>query len=195
MYKKTLIFLTILITLLGCGGTTGSDIQTKTNNSNNNNKTIYTNSGEYALWDYLVPQQSSTNNYIKTTGNTMQKYQTRYIKENNTVTESSSDVPNEKTIYTKNSNNITVSFFKDSQPNGHYELHTLVDIGDMVTIKASNCILKRHYDSFSFEGKTFEDVIAIECGNTPGYYQKGIGEIGQEQALNTTGRVIQVLSN
>ncbi len=190
MYKNTFIMITILITLLGCGTTT-----TQRDNTDTSNKQAYSNSGEYALWDYLVPQQSSTNNYIKTTGSTKQKYQTRYVKEDNSVIESSSDVPNEKTVYKKGANSISVSFLKDSQPNGHYELHTLVDIGDMVTIKTSSCILKEHYDSFSFQGKKFEDVIAIECGNTPGYYQKGIGEIGQEQALNTTGRVVQVLSN
>ena len=180
-----------MITFIGCGGAGGTDVsagdvvKTKT----------YTNKGNYALWEYLVPAKTSTNNYIKTTGDTVQKYQTRYIKQDDSVIESSTDVPNEQTIYTKNANSITVSFSKDSQPNGHYDLHTLVDIGDMVTMKTSNCILKKHYDSFAFQGQTYTDVIAIECGNTPGYYQKGIGEIGQEQSLNTTGRVVQFLSN
>ncbi len=190
MYKNTILAILAAVVISGCGGSaTGDEQSTKSSHSQPS-------SGEYALWDYLVPSVDTTNNYIKTTATSTQKYQTRFVKSGDTVTETSDYAKNEQTIYTKNKTNITVSFLKDGAPNGHYDLKLYVDIDDIVTVKKSDCRLTQHYDTYSIDGEKFNDVIEITCGNEPGFYQKGVGEIAQKRSLSTSGKVdIKILSN
>ena len=181
---KILTILTLLIvTFAGCGGT-GSDTKEKRSDTPS-----YT-SGDIALWEYLVPNSDTTNNYIRTSGNDVEKYRTVYTREADKVTEISDFSKNEKTIYTKNKNNITILFYTDGTQNGRLELKPTVDIGDIVTIKKSDCKLVQRLDIFSFEGKEFNDVIEIKCGDAPGYYQKGVGEILQQKSLTENGKVV-----
>ena len=185
MYKKTILMLITITIFTGCGSSTETDTH----------QTQQPVSGEYALWDYLVPSVDTTNKYIKTTATSTKKYQTRFVKKGNTVTEISDYAKNEQTIYTKNKTNITISFLKDGAPNGHYDLKLNVDIDDMVTVKQSDCRLTKHYDTFSIDGESFSDVIEITCSDEPGYYQKGVGEIAQKKSLSTSGKVdIKILS-
>jgi hypothetical protein len=86
-------------------------------------------------------------------------------------------------------------FEKDGTANGTYDLHLTADIGDIVTIKESTCKLLNHYDEVKISDKAFSDVIEIKCNDKPGYYQKGIGEIAQTNALSTNGsRSVRILS-
>ena len=188
------IFLTTLLTSVvifttGCGSTsTESNNDIKSSITSERSKTY--NDGSITLWNYLVPANDTTNNYIKTTGTTSKTYTTRFITETNKVTEISDLSENEKTIYIKNTNDITVLFYTDGAENGRLELKPTVDIGDIVTIKKSDCTLVKYWDVFHYGEKNFNDVIEIKCGDTPGYYQKDVGEILQKQTLAETGTVI-----
>jgi len=174
----------LIFSLAGCGGATGD---TKTEQT----KPVHQNysNGAIALWDYLVPSGDTTNSYIKTSGEKTQKYKTRYTREANSVTEVSDLSQNEKTIYRNNKENITVLFYTNGEENGRLELKPTVDIGDIVTIKKSDCTLVKRWDDFMFQDKNFKDVIEIHCGDTPGYYQRGVGEIVQEKHLAENGKV------
>ena len=86
-----------------------------------------------------------------------------------------------------------VVFLKLNKANGTYDLHLRANIGDKVTKRPSNCRLVRHHDTLEFAGKEFDDVIEIRCNDIPGYYQKGVGEIGQKE--DKTGKTIRVLSS
>lgn len=177
-----LLLLTLLLTACGGGGTTSASGETA-----QTRESVY--HGSITLWDYLVPAADSTNSYIKTTGDEVQKYQTRYLRQNNSVTEVSDLSKNEKTVYTNEGNKIVVTFYTDGAQNGTVEMKGKVDIGDIVTVKNSDCRLAQHLDSFKYDGQLFDDVIEIKCGENPGYYQKGVGEIMQKQPLGTNGTV------
>ena len=187
MYYKIFIPVLILtISLGGCGGSAGG---TESGTQKTKSVTHNYNNGSVALWDYLVPAGDTTNSYIKTNGTTTQKYRTRFVREADTVTEVSDLSKNEKTIYKKNKENITILFYTDGTENGRLELKPTVDIGDIVTIKKSDCKLEKVWDTFTFEKREFKDVIEIRCGETPGYYQRGRGEILQERHLAESGKV------
>ena len=185
--KRFSIFLSLFLSMLllgGCGGTTGGS-----QGGGDYERSQNYNNGAIALWDYLVPASDTTNSYIKTNGTTSQTYRTRYTREANRVTEVSNLSENEKTIYTKNANDITISFYTDGAENGRLELKPTVDIGERVTIKKSDCRLAKVWDTFHYQNRDFKDVIEIRCGNTPGYYQRGVGEIAQEQKISEKGTV------
>ncbi len=182
----SMFFLILGLTGCGAGGTNDNDKQERTDTTKvpaNYNK------GAISLWDYLVPETDTTNNYIKTSGDQTEKYRTRYTKSADTVTEVSDFSQNEKTIYKNEKNNITILFYTDGSENGRLELKPTVDIGDIVTIKKSDCTLVKLWDEFHFDGKSFKDVIEIRCGDTPGYYQRGVGEILQQKPLTESGGV------
>ncbi len=189
MKNKHMLALVTAFLFAGCGGG-GEDTP-----SDGSSTTTTTTKGTYQIWDYLVPVSNTTSNYLKTNGTDTQEYQSKFIKADNTVTESSDYAKNEQTIYTKNSDSITIAFYKNGAKNGAYNLKTSADIGDIVTIKQSNCVLKKHHDNIKIDTKDFNDVIEIVCGIQPGYYQKGVGEIAQEQIKTVSGTTeISVLS-
>ncbi len=146
-------------------------------------------SGNIDLWQYMVPSSDRTNSYIRTTGTETKKYQTRYVVKADNVTEESQLSSNEKTVYTNRGNTILITFFTDGVQNGSVELKAKVDIGDIVTVKKSDCRLTKQMPEYTYNGEKFEDVIEIVCGNDPGYYQRGTGEILQKRALTTNGQI------
>ena len=171
------IFASLLIVGCGAGG------ETKSSSGSSTSRQQSYADGKYKLWEYLVPSKSSTNTFaLKTNKNTTSTYKTAYKVNRSEVTETSDYAANETTIYTKKENKITVSFQKKSRQNGTYDLKLSADIGDRVTIRPSSCSLKAHYVSKEIAGNTFQDVIEIQCDGHPGYYQKGTGEVGQEEA-------------
>jgi hypothetical protein len=187
-----------LITGCGGGGESGNTVtdakQSPTSSSNQIG--VGKTDGKYKLWEYVTPKTDATNNFIETTGDTTNSYKTTYSISTSSVTETSDYAQNEKTIYTKKRDRITVSFTKDGTPNGSYDLDLTADIGDDVTVLASQCILTKHFDSIKINDKSFSDVIEIKCNDKPGYYQKGVGEVAQTQLIGTTGsRSVRLLSN
>ncbi len=192
--KKSHFILMLSMTLLfsGCGGGGGSDTDNTT--TLNKDRTSQQYEGSIALWDYLVPASDTTNSYIKTTATQSQTYQTRYLTESDSVTEISELSQNEKTVYTNNGNEILITFYTDNVSNGSVELKAKVDIGDIVTVKKSDCRLTQHLNSFVYNNQTFTDVIEIKCGDAPGYYQKGVGEVVQERVLSTQSIETKVLT-
>ena len=190
--KKTCFLLSISLTflLIGCGSS-GENSSTKKNGIDRNSQQY---EGDIVLWNYIVPSNDATNRYIKTNGTQSQQYQIYFAKENNRVTEISELSQNEKTVYTNNGNTIDITFYTDNAKNGSVTLKSKVNINDIVTVKKSDCRLKRHFDQFSYEDKIFADVIEIQCGNTPGYYQKGVGEIMQQKILSTKSIETKILT-
>jgi hypothetical protein len=199
MKKMIALILLSLLILTGCGG--GSEGSGSTDNPRNNTNSAVSSDvgktdGKYNLWEYMTPTKNTTNSFVETKGETTSTYKTTYSISPTTVTETSDYAQNEKTIYTKKSDRVTVSFEKDGTPNGSYDLDLTANIGDMVTIKESTCILANHYDKVKISDKYFTDVIEIKCSDKPGYYQKGVGEIAQTNALSTNGsRSVRILSN
>lgn len=147
----------------------------------------------YNLWDYMVPKSNTENTYTHIQGSETSTYNTTLLVSTNRVEEVVDYAQNEKTIYVKNSDTITVNFEKDGKPNGTYNLLLRADIGDVVTKRSSTCKLTKHYDSFTINAKNFEDVLEITCGTIPGYFQKGIGEVAQVE--NSATQNLRVLSN
>ena len=181
---KSITFTTITaLFLVGCGGV-GKDTEGSPTTRN---------TGKYNLWEYMTPSTSHTSTYTLSSNSVDTPYKSTYSVSNNRVTEVADYAQDETTIYEKGSDKITVRFEKGGRANGTYALKLTANINDIVTTRNSTCKLSRHYETFSIAGKTFDDVIEITCGNIPGYYQKGIGEVAQKEG--TSGKDIRVLSN
>jgi len=191
--KRNLLLSTIFIALIsGCGGGDNRSPDRDRDNTIQNNS--IRNSQSYNLWEYFTPNRSKTNSYKLYENNSVSSYKTSYNVSNNKVIEVDDYAPNEKTIYEKRDNYIEVKFQKDGKPNGIYKLKLYANIGDSVTVLDSTCKLTKHYDNFTIKDQAFNDVIEIRCGNKPGYYQKGVGEIAQDIKTNNQ-KVTRVLSN
>jgi len=189
MKKRLLAVSVVTIGLFsGCGGSANS-VDSINNTSDEQNIP----SGSYNLWDYMTPANSHTSRYTILNNGQQSKYNTNYSVKKNRVVEVSDYVRNEKTIYEKYKDRIKIKFEKDNKPNGMYELKLYVNIGDKITIRDSSCKLTKHLDDFELNGKHFNDVIEVKCGNKPGYYQKGVGEIAQVD--DPSKKAIRVLSN
>jgi hypothetical protein len=193
MKKSLVISILSAFMLVGCGGsgTTSSNRDITTTKEREASHTSTNKS--YNLWQYMTPANSKTNRYEIYSNNTTQKYSSSYDVKQNRVVEVDDYVSNEKTIYEKGANIIKVKFEKNGKPNGMYELNLYADIGDTITVRNSSCKLSKHYETITIKGKTFSDVLEIRCSNTPGYYQKGVGEIAQIEDNNQ--KSVRVLSN
>jgi hypothetical protein len=188
MSKKVLVSTLLAVLFVGCGSGGGD-----TSSSRDTPTPTPTNQKQYNLWSYMTPQDSHTNTYSIYSDNKTIKYNTQYSVKQNRVIEINDYASNEKTIYEKLSNKIKVRFEKNNKANGMYELHLTANEGDVITERSSTCKLTKHYDTFEIKGKSFTDVIEIKCGDIPGYYQKGVGEIAQVEEKNR--KSIRVLSN
>lgn len=193
--RKELLAVTISIALLsGCGGGGGTSGET----TNTDTTAVIDDSGKtdgsYNLWAYMTPSSSKTNTYIETTSDGTETYSTTFTTTDNSVIEVSDYAPNERTIYSKKSDRITISFEKDNAPNGSYDLDLTADIGDIVTVAESTCTLTAHFDAKTFNNTTFNDVIEITCAGKPGYYQYGIGEVAQLVDTSTATTDIRIMS-
>ena len=204
MKRDISIALLALALLTGCGGggdkTDGKDI---INPSPKDNPTTTTSisdkgkiDGEYNLWDYMTPQNNRINSFVETKGDKTNEYKTTYSINKNEVTEVSDYAQNEKTVYKKKKDRVTVEFLKDGEFNGSYDLHLTADIDGDVTILTSTCKLTNHFDSKIINDTKFLDIIEIRCNNKPGYYQKNIGEIAQTDIVDAKGTSsLRVLAN
>ncbi len=181
MTKRIMLTTITTLFLVGCGtgGTQTSHTKTGT--------------GQYNLWEYMTPSNSNTNTFKLSSSSVNSTYKSTYSVTTNRVTEVADYAKDEKTIYEKDSDKIIVRFEKGGKANGTYALKLTANINDIVTVRNSSCKLTHHYPTFSIAGKSFDDVIEITCGTTPGYYQKGIGEIAQKE--DSSGKSIRVLSN
>lgn len=208
MKRDISIALLALALLTGCGGG-GDKADDKDTIDTPDNPSITTSisdkgktDGKYNLWDYMTPQNNGTNNFIETKGDKTNEYKTTYSISKNKVTEVSDYAQNEKTIYKKKKDRVTVEFLKDEKFNGSYEfngsydLHLTADIDGDVTILTSTCKLTNHFNSKIINDTKFLDIIEIRCNNKPGYYQKNIGEIAQTDIVDAKGTSsLRVLAN
>ena len=197
--RKNITVLLLAFTLIsGCGGgdtSTGDSPKGGGDNHSNLEQGKGRTDGKYKLWDYIVPKTDTTNNFIETKGGETNSYKTTYSIASSTVTEISDYAKDEKTIYTKKADRITVSFTKDDTPNGSYDLHLTANLKDSVTIKEATCKLIEHHASIKINEKTFTDVIEIQCSDKPGYYQRDVGEVAQTKLGSNSSRSVRVLSN
>ncbi len=181
---KSITFTTITaLFLVGCGGG-GEDTAASP---------TLTNTGKYNLWEYMTPSTSHASTFTLSSNSVDSTYKSTYSVSNNRVAEVADYAKDETTIYEKGPDKITVRFEKGGKANGTYALKLTANINDIVTVRNSTCKLSQHYETFPIAGKTFDDVIEITCGNIPGYYQKGIGEVAQKEGAS--GKDIRVLSN
>jgi len=189
MSKKVLVSTLLALAFVGCGS--GGD--TSSSSGSKDSQTNAINQKQYNLWSYMTPQSSHTNTYSIYSNNKTIKYNTQYSVKQNRVVEVNDYASDEKTIYEKLSNKIKIRFEKNNKANGMYELRLTANEGDIITERSSTCKLIKHHDTFEIKGKSFTDVIEIKCGDIPGYYQKGVGEIAQVEEKNK--KSIRVLSN
>lgn len=187
MIKNLTLATLATLFLVGCGGGTTDE------KSSSVSTTKEIKHGQYDLWQYMTPATSNTNTFTLSDNSVDSSYKSTYTVKNSRVEEVADYAKNEKTIYEKGDTSITIKFEKDGKANGTYALKLSADIDDVVTVRNSSCKLTQHFDSFNIEGKAFSDVIEITCGDIPGYYQKGIGEIAQKESKS--GKSIRVLSN
>jgi len=191
MSKKVLVSTLLALAFVGCGS--GGDTSSSGGSSSKDSQTNAINQKQYNLWSYMTPQSSHTNTYSIYSDNKTIKYNTQYSVKQNRVVEVNDYASDEKTIYEKLSNKIKIRFEKNNKANGMYELRLTANEGDIITERSSTCKLIKHHDTFEIKGKSFTDVIEIKCGDIPGYYQKGVGEIAQVEEKNK--KSIRVLSN
>jgi major membrane immunogen (membrane-anchored lipoprotein) len=202
MKRNISVALLALALLTGCGGSKTDD------NDGISNKTIddpmlptsITNAGKtdgtYNLWNYMTPKTSTTNSFIETKGDKTNEYTTTYSISEKKVTETSDYAQDEKTVYKKKEDRVTVEFLKNDKFNGSYDLHLTADIDGDVTILTSTCKLTEHFDKKTISNKDFLDVIEIKCNDKPGYYEKGTGEIAQTEVVDAKGvSSLRVLTN
>ncbi len=186
MIKSITLTTIAVLFLVGCGGGDGDKIVAQAT-------TTTTSNGKYSLWEYMTPSSSNTNIFKLSTNSVDSTYKSTYSVTKNRVTEIADYAQDETTIYEKGSNSITVKFEKGGKSNGTYALKLTANINEMVTTRKSDCKLTNHLNTFSIAGEEFNDVIEITCGNIPGYYQKGVGEVAQKE--DSSGKNIRVLSN
>ncbi len=184
MIKNIALTAITVLFLVGCGGGGGDESKTVAPTTSN---------GKYNLWEYMTPASSNTNTFTLSSNSVDSTYKSTYSVTNNRVTEIADYAQDETTIYEKGADRITVKFEKGGKANGTYALKLTANINDLVTTRNSTCKLTQHLDTFTIAGKEFSDVIEITCGNIPGYYQKGIGEVAQKE--DSSGKNIRVLSN
>ncbi len=205
MRQNISVALLTLALLTGCGGNK-TDEKSDTNNKSNTQKDNPTTTtsisdkgktnGKYNLWDYMTPKTNTTNNFIETNGDETNEYTITYSISEKEVIETSDYAQNEKTIYKKKPDRVTVEFQKDNEFNGSYDLHLTADINGDVTILTSTCKLTKHFDKKTINSKEFLDVIEIRCNDKPGYYQKDIGEIAQTEVVDAKGvSSLRILAN
>lgn len=186
MIKSIALATITTLFLVGCGGGGGDD-------DGGGLSPVVSNPGKYNLWEYMTPSTSNTNTFTLSSNSIDSTYTSTYTVKSNRVEEVADYAQDEKTIYEKGADEIIVRFEKSGKSNGTYTLKLTADINDIVTQRKSECKLTRHLDSFKIAEKTFQDVLEITCGTTPGYYQKGVGEIAQIE--DSSGKNIRVLSN
>ncbi len=192
MLKYFIIIASTLLLFTGCGGGGSEGDSGKVPNDHGSSDSGTPPQGAYSLWDYLTPSTSKSRSFTYNAPSGTQTYSTHFTVSGDMVTEVDDNAPQEKTVYQKRSDRITVSFQKNGQANGSYDMKRYAKIDDIVTIKDSNCRLVAHHDLISLGGKRYEDVIEIDCGNHPGYYQKYAGEIGQSQKGVDGGAEVEI---
>jgi len=188
MIKNIALTTIALVLLAGCGGGGETSTSDKPITQTRIDK-------KYNLWSYMVPTSNSTHTFIHTQNGETSSYKTSYTVKGTRVEEVADYAKEEKTIYEKINDEITVKFEKENKANGMYKLFMTADVGDVVTLRNSSCTLTKHFDTFHVPNsdKSFADVIEITCNKIPGYYQKGVGEIAQIE--DSAGKNIRVLSN
>ena len=181
--KKILTLLILSFILIGCGGggeTSSSSSSSRDVSENFTDDTI--SSSTYDTWNYIIPERTSPNSSSissRSLNGTTYQATFRSIEENNIVEEIPENTTDERVIYEKNNNTISVRFYKNDRVTYSYDMHRFVKIGEQ-TISNSSCMLVNHFASKSFNNQTYNDVIEIDCGQQKGYYAKGKGQIYQE---------------
>ncbi len=69
---------------------------------------------------------------------------------------------------------IDVNIYQDAKQNS-FSMKNYLDLNHTVTTKDGECKLAKHFDIFKYDGKSYDDVIEIDCPKSKGYYQKHNG--------------------
>jgi len=179
--KKFLLLFLISFILIGCGGGS-SDSTTKTTTSSKNSSAGSISGSSFDTWSYIIPNKTSpesTSISSRSIDGTTYNATFRSIKENNIIEEIPENTDDERIIYEKNNQTIKVKFYKNDKITYQYNMKRYITIGEQ-TISQSSCMLVNHFDTKSFQSKTYKDVIEIDCGQHKGYYAKGKGQVYQE---------------
>ena len=190
MIKNITYAALLSLLLVGCGTGVSSDNEREGANDPYNENIVVK---KYNLWEYMTPNKANTNTFTLSSNSMSTTYTTNYKVTKSRVEEVADYAKDEKTIYIRGKNKITVKFEKGGRANGTYDLALTADVGDTVTKRNSTCKFTRYLETFSISNKNFKDVIEITCGDVPGYYEKGTGEIAQIE--NKNDKSIRVLSN
>lgn len=110
--------------------------------------------------NYTISKNNVTNNIINT----------KYIESTDNNSKTNFEIKNGK---------LNIKYLQNNVLKLEKDLNLNINIGDNIT-DSSSCKLSKHYENFDFNGKTYNDVIKIDCPNSIGYYQNSYGLIMKE---------------
>ncbi len=147
------------------------------------------NSNQYDLSKYLYPQQNNQEISIDKmeNNNSIFKYKNIYFKsDNNSIIQQPDYTLSENIEYKIIDDKIEVNFNKNNTLQQSISLKKIVKIDEDITISSSSCILKSHQDQLIHDGKTYNDIIVIECIKNDirnrAFYAKNMGVIIQNRS-------------
>jgi len=181
-----LLFITTIF-LIGCGGGGGggdTSTSTSTTTSDVNIPTESYAGTSFDTWDYIVPNTSTvTTKSISSNSIDGTSYTATFksIEENSMVEEIPDNTTDERVIYQKENDSISVTFYKNDTKVYDYDMKRYVKVGEP-TIENSSCMLVNYLTKYTppNSSQTYSDVIEIDCGKHKGFYARGEGQIYQE---------------
>ena len=177
--KKIFLYILVVFALVGCGGGGGDTASASSSKSRDYPSDEFSGKA-YSVWEYVIPDVSKGSNSISSRGLNSNSYHATFRSvDDKTVVETPANTTDEQVKYKKNSDKISVSFYKNNSKTFAYNLKKSVHIGEQTTVEKSACMLINHYESYSIDDTSYKDVIEIACGKHKGLYAKGKGEIAR----------------
>jgi len=178
---KKLYFLSLIIYLFsGCGGTSSPS----SDDDKNTHINIPTGFSGYILSDYLFADSSNEvdaykykNSKFFQTDRLSYSYGEGGVIKLRSLTNLGGYVDFR---VGSDGSKIDVNIYKDGKQN-KFSLKNYVDLNDTLTNGSDECKVVEHFDNFSFDDKSFDDVIEIDCPKSKGYYQKGQGFVLEDR--------------
>ncbi len=176
------ILLTPLLALLfvGCGSSSvdSGDVVVIDGGSSpkqDNGITALPSDKSYRLYDYLCPSSNLTVKSYKYKNKIFQSEESLEYTNNTTLTtERSLKNSDGKIEYQSSDDTINVTLYLGTKTES-FSMKNFLNIGDIVTLKESECSVSQHFDKLTYIGKEFSDVLEITCPKSIGYYQKDRG--------------------
>ena len=189
--KRLLVCTVLAFLFIGCGSTSvdSSSVDSKDDTGDSKNDTGSTNDIVSKMdiptgftgsifYQYLIP---SSDEVVKTlvykNGSFQSEKSLTYTNSSGLVTQRSLvNIDGHIEYQYSSDDTINITLYHDSTTE-NFSMHNLINVGDLITSKEGTCAFSSYHDNFTFDGKSFSDVVEISCPSSVGYYQKGKGLI------------------